>query len=93
MRIEELHLDRAKEVSTPSDRSATDPKNSNNLQEPKILGVGEAKRYRGVVARLNYLGQDRTEIQYAVKELSKEMVVPTEESMIKAKRLIRYLNL
>ena len=41
---------------------------------------------------MNYLGQDRSEIEYAVKELGKEMVDPTQESWQKMKRVLRYLK-
>ena len=40
---------------------------------------------------MNYLGQDRTDVQYAIKELSSSMSNPDMSAMIKAKRLIRYL--
>jgi hypothetical protein len=56
------------------------------------LGKDESKKFRGVTARLNYLGQDRLDIQNAVKELSKAMANPEEEDMIKAKRVARYLK-
>ena len=36
----------------------------------------EAKKYRGVVARLNYMGQDCPDLQFAVKQCSREMAKP-----------------
>ena len=45
-----------------------------------------------MTARMNYLGQDRSEIQFAVKELGKEMSNPTQGSWLKLKRLLRYLK-
>ena len=44
------------------------------------------------MARGNYLAQDRTDIAYAVKELSKGMSSPKQESMGKLKRFARYLK-
>ena len=41
---------------------------------------------------MNYLGQDRPEIQFAVKELGKEMSSPTQASWTRMKRLLRYLK-
>ena len=41
----------------------------------------EATMYRGIVARGNYLAQDRTDLGYAVKELSKDMSSPKQESL------------
>ena len=48
-------------------------------------------KYRGLVARGNYLAQDRTDIANTVKDLSKDMANPTEESWAKLKRFGRYL--
>ena len=49
-------------------------------------------RYRGIIARMNHLGQDRSDIQFAVKDLGKEMSSPTDTSWLKLKRLVRYLK-
>ena len=50
-------------------------KGSENIEEK--LGDRQASAYRGFVARANYLAQDRSDIQYAVKELSRTMSAPT----------------
>ena len=50
-----------------------------------------ATKYRAAVARENYLSQDRSDIQYAVKELSRGMSRPTVEHEERLKRLARYL--
>ena len=50
-----------------------------------------ATLYRAVVARANYLSQDRSDIRYAVKELCRHMSKPTEKDMEKLKKLGRYL--
>ena len=44
-----------------------------------------------MVARANYLSQDRSDIQYAVKELSRGMSCPTAADWVALKRLGRYL--
>ena len=49
------------------------------------------RAYRGLVARANYLAQDRADIQFAVKELSRGMSKPTEGNWKALKRLGRYL--
>ena len=56
------------------------------------LEPSSASRYRGMVARVNYLAQDRSDIANTVKDLSKDMCNPTEMSMIRVKRLGRYLK-
>ena len=45
-----------------------------------------------MTARMNFLAQDRSDIQHAVKELSKEMSKPNQASWIRLKRLVRYLK-
>ena len=50
-----------------------------------------ATLYRAVVARANYLSQDRSDIRYAVKELSRSMSAPREGDLSRLKRLGRYL--
>jgi len=36
-----------------------------------LMDEQDAKKYRGITARANYLAQDRTDIRYAVKEMSR----------------------
>ena len=55
------------------------------------LNQEDATRYRSGTARANYLAQDRSDIQYAVKELSRGMSAPTREHEEMLKRLARYL--
>ena len=55
------------------------------------LGPKEATWYRGMVARANYLAQDRMDIQFAAKELSRRMARPRKEDVGKLKRFVRYL--
>ena len=47
--------------------------------------------YRAIVARGIYLSQDRSDIQYAVKELSRSMSAPRSSDWERLKRLGRYL--
>ena len=65
----------AREVVTPVDRSVEDPRNADSLrmnqQQSQALSASAATMYRGMTARLNYLGQEGSEIQLAVKELGK----------------------
>ena len=83
-------------ISTPIDRSSKDPKCrngiSNSASDSELLNPSAATKYRGIVARMNYLGQDRSEIQFAVKELGEEMSHPTQASWTRMKRLLRYLK-
>ena len=55
------------------------------------LDAKEARDFRGLAARVNYLAQDRPDIQFAKKELCREMAKPTMRGWTKLKRLARYL--
>ena len=78
--------DQSKAVSTPGEkREFEDRESSNDLTHE------EAFRFRAIVARGNYLAQDRTDVQYAVKELSRRMSTPKKCDWVSAKRLGRYL--
>ena len=43
------------------------------------LDQSAAKQFRGIIARMSYLGQDRSQIQFAVKELSRGIARHTEK--------------
>ena len=60
-------------------------------EDERELAPKDATAYRASVARGNYLAQDRTDIQFAVKELSRSMSAPTEGDWMSLKRLGRYL--
>ena len=47
--------------------------------------------YRANVARANYMSQDRSDVQFSVKELCRKMSKPSESDWKKLKRLARYL--
>ena len=55
------------------------------------LVADEHRRLRSEGATLNYLGQDRSDIQYAVKEICQGTSRPTEEGKARIKRVARYL--
>ena len=84
-----LSLEGAKSVGTPMvKKKATDYE----VVSPK-LGTEGATLYRSLTMRAAYLGQDRADIQVAVKELARNMKEPTEQNMGDLKRLARYLKL
>ena len=87
--LEDLDLMCAKAVVAPgTDDVATDEVDIGAApSEP-----ARATNYRALAARANYIGADRADAQYAIKELYREMSSPTEESRIKLKRVARYLK-
>ena len=46
----------------------------------ELLPEHDIKLYRALVARANYLAQDRSDIQFSVKELARSMSSPTRGS-------------
>ena len=56
------------------------------------LGPDERRLYRSVVARGNYLAQDRPDIRFSVKELCRGMARPTQRDWRKLRKLCRYLR-
>ena len=59
--------------------------------DEKELDKWEHKDFRCRGGTLNYLGQDRSDIQYAVKGICQGMSKPTEGGKAKIKRVARYL--
>ena len=81
-----MNLDEnSRSVITPGIKSGIEDETDEKLTSE------EARRYRGMVARANYLGQDRSDIQYSVKELSRNMSSPSKADWEKLRRLARYL--
>ena len=59
--------------------------------DDEFLDKKEASIYRAITARGNYLSQDRTDIKYAVKELSRHMARPRRRDWRKMIRFGKYL--
>jgi hypothetical protein len=51
----------------------------------------EATEFRAMAARLNFMAQDCPDVQFATKEICREMSTPTRSSWTRIKRLARYL--
>ena len=68
------------------------------VEEEKYEGEGEplgqeaTKMYRALAARGNYLGPDRPDIQFAIKECCRDMSSPTNASWGRLKRVARFLQ-
>jgi hypothetical protein len=76
--------DESKGVNTPGVKGISD-------DAAQDLEPFRATKFRAIAARANYLGQDRSEIQFSVKELCRAMSCPKEDDWNKLKRLSRYL--
>jgi hypothetical protein len=60
-------------------------------EHEELLDSYAAGLYRSIVARGNYLAQDRLDIRYTVKELCRKMSKPSSWDWARAKKLCRYL--
>ena len=56
------------------------------------LSPADSKLYRGCVALLNYMSQDRADLSVASKEVSKSMASPSSADWVPVKRVARYLS-
>ena len=99
MVVRDLGLENAKPVATPGTREdqslASVPAIDAAVEiedESQLLNAAEAKLYRGVTARCNYLAQDRVDIQYPCKECSRRMARPRQGDWAALKRIGRYLK-
>jgi hypothetical protein len=72
-----------------NDKTLGESENEEN-EESKLEGK-EITLFRGLAATTNYLSSDRFDLQFAGKELCREMSKPMKSSMVKMKRLARYL--
>ena len=59
---------------------------NDDLMEPQ-----DASRFRALAARANYVALDRVDVQFAAKEVCREMAAPKQSSWLRLKRLARYL--
>jgi hypothetical protein len=59
--------------------------------ELEELAKGEAKEFRGLAARMNFLSLDCPDIQFPIKQSSREMARPKRGSWKRMKKVARYL--
>ena len=76
-------------LSTPGRRVKAEEAKDDDEEE---LPSRQATAYRALVARANYLAQDRTDIRFAVKELSRHMSKPNKRDKQALIRFGKYLK-
>ena len=84
--VRELGLENGNTVQTPAPPSPAEE------EESEPLSQNQHHKYRSQVARCLFLSQDRADITFIVDELCQTMSDPTQQSLAKLKRLIRYLK-
>ena len=87
--IQGLGLEEGKPANTPG-VPQSEMRDEDDTSNPPMAG-SDATAYRALTARLNFLSQDRPDIQYAVKEVSRYMSAPRTKDMEPLKRIGRYL--
>ena len=83
--ITEMGLEGCKAVGTPSVAQPA------AVLESPFLGEEAHARYRQVVGKLIWTLQERPDLTQAVASCSRAVQAPTENDMIKLKRIVRYL--
>ena len=84
--VEETGLsENSKALTSPCENGEAEESDSEALYEV------QCRRFRRAAAQGNDLGQDRHDIQYAVKEACREMSQPFRGGMKKLKKIARYL--
>lgn len=86
--IEQLGPKDASIVSTPSTREEGHTKEDSR----ELVNEKQATKYRAVIALCNFMGPDRPDIAYAVKDLARAMSKPTDGDVQRSKRLGRHLK-
>ena len=92
--IAEMGLEKgSKGVEAPIEKEVVEEgaRQGDEEKEEDLMDQAEAKKFRAVAARANYLSLDRPDIQYTAKEICKHMARPRKRHWAKPKRLARYL--
>ena len=72
--------------------TAGPPQEEGATEESGEMPVGkDITLFRGVAARCNYLSLDRPDLQYAAKDICREMSAPTVQAFVKLKRIGQFL--
>lgn len=80
--IAQLGVGDSREAATPGIDSSEDIDN----EQGRAIEGSDATRFRGSAARCNDLAFDRPDIQFATKEVCREMSSPTTASLRRLKR-------
>ena len=89
--ISELELETCKSVSTPRVSESVSATRA-MIVEGAEMDDKEARRFRALAARLNYLAGDRPDLLFASKCICKNMARPGSEDWLALKRVGRYLK-
>ena len=74
-------------VGCPAERPEGRPSGDDEVE----LREAERRGFRSMAAKLNYIGQDRSDVQYAARGVCSGMAKPSVGDMRRLKRAVRYL--
>ena len=80
------------EESKAVNSAAVKPEEIGQEEDTEMLDASETKRFRSLAATLNYMSSDRSDVQYAAKEVCTKMANPTRGSWKRLKKAGRYLK-
>jgi hypothetical protein len=90
--VREMGLDsESKGLEAPYAKDEVNDGDEEEEDQSVLLEPEDARKFRGLAARGNYLAQDRMDIQYAAKEICRYMAAPRFKAWSRLKRLGRYL--
>ena len=87
--IEACEVQSCREAKTPGVHESTVEA---SMQVGAEMNDHEKTKFRGVAARINYLAMDRSDLQFAAKDLCRKMANPEPKDWDKARRIARYLK-
>ena len=84
--VNEMGVASSASVVTPGVKMFSVPEEDDPLFSPS-----ESTEFRRIVARANFLSQDRMDIQYAVKEAARGMTLPRQSQMETLLKIAKYV--
>ena len=84
--VEQVLEPGARTLSTPGVNPGNEDEEDQELEGENVM------KFSSLAARCNYLSLDRPDLQYAVKEICREMAKPTKGSWTKLQRIAQFLK-
>ena len=81
-----------KERNMPPWMLALSEEKEEEQEDDPLMGKDDARTFRAVVARLNYMASDRPDIQFAVKEVARNMSAPRAAHWQAVRRIGTYVK-
>ena len=89
--VDEMLEEAKRPVEEPTEPAGDHEQNEYDDDNDVELEADEARRFRAITAKLNYLAVDRVDLQYSVKEAARHMSAPKTSSWKLLTKIGRYL--